>query len=524
MAGPLRLSGRRRVLALGGYALVSFLCFPHPVAGGVLDLGWLLAWLAPGLLWLGVGDLAPRRAAWLGGLAGLLAHSLILHWIFVVTVFYGEAPFVVGLLAPVILALYIAFFTATAAAGAAWLGARRLASPFALAALWTVVDHLRASLWTGFPWATLGYAQHLNPGLMGLAPYTGVYGLSFVTVLGSSALLAVARDRRGTRATALALAAVAAAHLPGALVEGGDAGAETVRIAVVQGNIDQGVKWSPEWAQRTLEIYEELSRGAAGEGAELIVWPETAVPGAVELDDELRARLSRLARETGATLVVGAVGLEPAPQPGGLAYFDSAFAVEPEAGFVDRYDKTHLVPFGEYVPAGLRWVVSAVARGVAPVGVTPGDRPRGLELALPGRSLRAGIPICYELLFPDLVRRFVADGAAVLLGITNDAWYGRTGAPFQFLAITALRSAEGRVWTARAANTGVSAFIDARGRVRVQTPIFERGYRVADVPLRPPPRGGSFYTRHGDLFAAGCWIGVLALGILGRHRSPGEPT
>jgi apolipoprotein N-acyltransferase len=135
----------------------------------------------------------------------------------------------------------------------------------------------------------------------------------------------------------------------------------------------------------------------------------------------------------------------------------------------------------------------------------------------------AGIPICYELLFPDLVRRFVAEGAQVLLAITNDAWYGRTGAPYQFLAITALRSAETGVWTARAANTGVSAFIDERGRVREQTPIFETGLLVADVPLRSPEAPRTYYVRHGDVFAWGCWaaLAVTAGAAWRRSRNAG---
>ena len=139
---------------------------------------------------------------------------------------------------------------------------------------------------------------------------------------------------------------------------------------------------------------------------------------------------------------------------------------------------------------------------------------------MPGRrALRVGVPICYELLFPDLVRHFVKDGAELLLGITNDAWYGRTGAPYQFLVMTAMRSAETRVWTARAANTGVSAFIDARGCVRERTRIFERGFLLADVPLRAAPSGGSFYTRHGEWFAYACWAGLAIAGIAARFRN-----
>jgi len=130
-----------------------------------------------------------------------------------------------------------------------------------------------------------------------------------------------------------------------------------------------------------------------------------------------------------------------------------------------------------------------------------------------------GVPICYELIFPDLVRRFVDDGAGVLLALTNDAWYGRTGAPYQFLAMTAVRSAENGVWTARAANTGVSAFIDARGRVRDRTAIFEEGFLVSDVPLLVPPSGGTFYTRHGDGFVHACWLVGLAAVVASRRRA-----
>ena len=185
-----------------------------------------------------------------------------------------------------------------------------------------------------------------------------------------------------------------------------------------------------------------------------------------------------------------------------------------------RYDKSHLVPFGEYIPFQelLGHFLRAVARGMAATGVTAGEGPRAVVIETPGgATLSAGLVICYELLFPDLVRRMVDDGAEILFAITNDAWYGRTGAPYQFLAMTAVRSAETRVWMARAANTGVSAIIDSRGRVRAQTRIFERDLIVADIPLRPAPEGGSFYARHGNLFAGACW-GLVAVSVLAALR------
>jgi apolipoprotein N-acyltransferase len=518
----------RRCAWLAGYAAATFLAFPQPVLGGVLDLGWLLGWASPALLILALRGLEPKAAAGWGFAASLLAHSAVLHWIYVVTVVYGHAPVVVGVLAPVLLSCYIAAFGALFGAGHAALARQGLATPFAAAALWTALDHLRSFALTGFPWATLGYAQHQNPWLLPLAAWGGVYALSFTSALGGAALAACAeRGARRRPAPRLAFAAVALAHGLGALAPDPESGMrdESVRVAVLQGNVDQGVKWNRAFAERTLRTYEEQTRGAVAAGARLVVWPETAVPGAIEGDPALRARLEALARDTGAQLVVGAVGVEFGADGRPRHYYDSGYAIDPSRGFSDRYDKTHLVPFGEYVPLRslIGLFVGAVARGIASADVTPGERPRSVVIDAAEGELRVGVVICFELLFPDLVRRFAADGSELLLAITNDAWYGRTGAPHQFLAITALRSAETGLWTARAANTGVSGFIDARGRVRQRTPVFEQAWRVADVPRARDPRRSTFYVRHGDVFAVACWLGVLGLAVAARRRpSPGR--
>jgi apolipoprotein N-acyltransferase len=518
-----------RLAWLAGYAGVTFLSFPHPIGGRVVDLGVPLAWAGPALLLLGLEGLSARRAAALALGASLVAHAAILHWIWVVTVVYGHAHPAVGVLGSLGLGAYIAVFTAafagvyTRLARAGW---GSPSSPFVAAALWTALDQLRSFALSGFPWATLGYAQHGNPLLLALAPFTGVYGLSFVTVLGGAALARLARARRSPRssnlAAGVALATVLAAHAAGLLLRAAEPPdpTETVRVAVLQGNIPQGVKWSREWYERTLGVYEGLSRRALAQGAELIVWPETAVPGVIDTDARHTERLAAFVRETGAVFVLGAVGLERRGGGEPLRVYDSAFLVNAQGAFTDRYDKSHLVPFGEYIPFQdlLGRFIKAIARGVAETRVTAGAGPRPVELDAPrsGR-LTAGVAICYELIFPDVVRRFVRDGAEILLAITNDAWYGRTGAPYQFLAITAMRSAETRVWTARAANTGVSAIIDARGRVREQTRIFERDLLVADVPRRPAPVGGSFYARHGDVFAAACWLVVAGIWLAARR-------
>ncbi|MCZ6781736.1 MAG: apolipoprotein N-acyltransferase [Proteobacteria bacterium] len=524
MQGHPLWSARTRGLLLGGYVAATFLSFPHPVAGRVLDLGAVVSWLGPALLLLGIDGLDWKRAGRAALVAGLAAHTAVMHWIYVVTVTYGHAPALLGIVAPMALALYVAAFTGVF--GAIWgrLCQHRLAGVWTAALLWTAVDHARSFVLTGFPWATLGYAQHENTALLGLASATGVYGLSFTTALGGAALAAVARAwMRGgvagllpSRSVWAALAVVAALHAVGlGLRRPIPEDAPTVRVAAIQGNIDQDVKWSPEWRDETVTIYEQLTRRAVREGgAQIVVWPESAVPGHAGSDPALRARLARLGRETGVSLVVGAVGLDTDAQ-GERLFFDSAFFIDPDGTFTDRYDKSHLVPFGEYVPLRglLGSVLGAVARGMARTDVSAGLGPRAVEVPTPGAPggpvVRAGVPICYELLFPDLVRRFVGDGAEVLFAITNDAWYGRTGAPYQFLAITALRSAETGVWTVRAANTGISAIIDATGEVREQTPIFERHWIAADVPLRRPADGSTLYVRFGDVFAWSCWAALV---------------
>jgi apolipoprotein N-acyltransferase len=510
----------QRLACAALYLAVTVLAFPHRLGERVLDLGLALAWLSPAALLLAVRGLDARRAAWLGFALGTLAHAGIWHWIYVVTVRYGHAPGWVGVGAPLLLATWPGLFTGAFAAGSSALARRRPLSPFALAALWTALDHGRGTWLTGWPWGTLGYAQHQNDWLLGLAPYGGVYALSFASVLGGASALewALRREpgRSGARALA-GLAALLALHLAGALArEPAEPGARRLRVAVLQGNIAQDVKWSAEWVERTLGIYERLTREAAGRGAEVVIWPETAVPGAPDGDRVFEARLARLARETGAGLVVGAVGLGLRGPDQYPDLFDSAYLYDAEGTRLDRYDKSHLVPFGEYLPfrALLGRVIRAVATGAAGRDVSAGSGPRALLLPAGARGepdVPAGVPICYELLFPDLVRRFAGSGAQVLLAITNDAWYGRTGAPHQFLAITALRSAETGMWTARAANTGVSALIDARGTVRQQTQIFEEALLVGDVPLRDasPP---TFYARHGDVLAFACWAASAALG------------
>ena len=516
MARAPSVTTRIRLGWAAAHALFFFCAFPQWLFGGPFDAGFLFAWLVPATLLLVCDDRSPRAGALWGGLAGWLAHLALLHWVFVAAVTYGHAHPLLGAGAVALLAVYGALFSALFGAIAAWLPGRRASTPLVLAACWVVLDALRSVVLTGFPWGTLGYALHADEWARAWAPYTGVYGLSFLAALGGVAL----RDlwgRRLLRAGSWILAVVVL-HGVGGLLRGQSADpGETLRVGIVQGNIDQGVKWRPDWAERTLANYEEGTREAAAQGARLVVWPETAVPGLPEANPELAGRLEALASETGVILVAGAVGIDgvdpnTGQATGPLKVYDSAFLFDDE-GMRDRYDKAHLVPFGEYIPLRSLFgeFVSAVASGATSSDLTPGPGARAFRIAdRQGQEFSIGASICYELLFPALVRGFTRDGASLLTAMTNDAWYGRTGAPLQFLVITALRAAGERTLDGARANTGVSALIDPSGEVVAETGLFERRVLVGDVIVRSPAWPATFYARFGDVFVLGC-VGVLLL-------------
>jgi apolipoprotein N-acyltransferase len=523
----------RRRLALALHAVFTLLAFPHELPlVGAFDLGLVCAWLAPAALVVGLDGLSSRSAARAAFFASFAGHLVLFHWFIVVTVGYGGMPLGLGLLSPLLPAFWVAQFSALFAA--LWARcAHRSGAVVWGACAWVAVDWLRGWFLGGFPWATLGYALHQDLPLLGLTRWGGVYALSFLAAAVGLALARVVlrsvsppdeQTPSGVSAsgpsTARSLAAIglalALAHALGASLAGdGLPGAKPIRIAAIQGNIDQGEKWDAERRERILGIYLRLSARAAERGAEWIVWPETALPGSLEWEPDLRERVAALARQHRVVLVVGGMGVEfDSGRDAPSAYFDSAFVVGADGEIEARYDKTQLVPFGEFVPMRglLGRVFHSLATGLSPTDVTPGRAPYAVEVPVPGAvesPLRAGIPICYELLFPDRVRRFVADGAGVLLAVTNDAWYGRTGAPHQFLAMTAMRSAETGRFTVRAANTGISAIIDDRGRVRERSALFEEAVVMADVPVAREP-GSTFYARFGDVFAFGCILVALA--------------
>jgi apolipoprotein N-acyltransferase len=268
-------------------------------------------------------------------------------------------------------------------------------------------------------------------------------------------------------------------------------------VGLLQGNIDQSVKWDRRHQADTLDIYERLARQAAAARPSLIVWPETAVPFFLRREPELGPRVRALAAETGVPMLMGS----PDVGEDGLLY-NSAFLVGTDERLLGRYDKRHLVPFGEYVP--LRQVFFFLDKLVTGIG----DFGRGHAATVfdTGRG-RFSVMICYEVIFPAEVRDFTRAGAQFLVNITNDAWFGRSGAPYQHLAMAAVRAVENGTYLVRAANTGITAIIAPSGEILRETPLFTEAAMTGTIRLR---QGQTPYSRYGDVFAWGCVFCVVA--------------
>jgi apolipoprotein N-acyltransferase len=491
--------------AISGALLI--LSFP-----GTGDQAWL-AFVALVPLLVAMRDSRWRQAAILGSVAGLVFWFGTLSWVAPTMVRYGGLPWSLAGLILAGLAGYLALYHGVFCA-LLTRASPRSAPLYVLgsASLWVALEFLRTYLMTGFPWNLLGYSQYRNLPLIQVAAVTGVYGVSFLVMAVNAALAWTLRrpghwhDVAAPVATAAGLVGLAVGFW--AVSPGQPAGPE-IPVALIQGNIDQAVKWDPRLQDATVEAYRRLTLEAGGDRLELVIWPETAVPFFLR-EDARRAALEALARQVGADLLVGA------PDREGGQRRNSAFLIGREGRLLDRYDKRHLVPFGEYVPLKrLLFFVDALAGGAI------GEFTPGREATLVSTPLgRVGVVICYEAIFPGEVRQLFLAGAEVLVNITNDAWFGRSAAPAQHLAMAAFRAVENRAWLLRAANTGISAIVAPDGRIVRASTLFTPEVLSGTIT---PRAGLTLYTRYGDLFA---WAAVAvavaaALAGLGPVRLPG---
>lgn len=417
--------------------------------------------------------------------------------------------------------LYFSLYWGLWGAGLTWLQkATRFPSALVAASLWVTLEYVRAHAgFLSYPGHLLGHTMYEHPSLIQIVSLTGVYGLSFLILFVNASLADVLyslRQRSWSRAMvsiAVPLGLVSAIVLYGDRILSVVPPGRQLAIALIQGNILPKDKWVPYGQPRILGEYSRLTHETAAGSPDLIIWPETALPGDVVNHPLLRKQVSQLAADTHAFLLVGSA--EYAKFSGhpqySRDYYNSMVLFSPDGGVEGAYRKHRLVPFAEYVPLE-EWVSWPRFIGNALGGTLPGEEPHMFTV----QGVPLATVICWEALFPEIFREFVQRGAQVMVTATDEAWFGKTSVPQQVLAITVFRAAENRVAIARSANSGLSALIDPFGRIiaRVKGPdqeeLFVQGVLTGALPVSWER---TFYTQHGEVFAA-CSIAVAVFCLL----------
>ncbi|MBI3252299.1 MAG: apolipoprotein N-acyltransferase [Candidatus Omnitrophica bacterium] len=406
---------------------------------------------------------------------------------------------------------------------------KNMKSVFFTASVWALLEYLRGWLIGGIPWALLAYTQWKNIPFIQIADLVGPYGVSFFVMAVNVLVFKILKALLAKTRAAAALPEEAAYSrryvsrlfwvLAGLIFALGAYGwanlslrdsfdrkdpdrKSVLRVSVVQGNIPQDQKWNAQIKDIIFEKYKRLTFMSAVEKSDLIVWPETSFPGYLEDEPVMAAELRSVIRQSQTWVLVGAPTLGDLDR--GLKFFNSAILYNPVGEEVRRYSKLHLVPFGEYVPFE---PLFGFIRHFVEIGrFSPGAERTIFQISSRYRknkvTVKFGALICYEDIFPGLVRGFCRDGADFLVNITNDAWFGKTAAPYQHAQASVFRAVENRVNVVRATNTGLSCFISPEGRILATvndkgSEIFVTGHQGHDLALK---KDRTFYTRFGDVF------------------------
>ena len=495
---------------LSGVLLI--LSFPN------FDLEFL-AWFALVPLLYSIDGKTAYQSFKLGFLTGLVSFLGILYWIVVAVHTYGNIPLIPSVLILVLLVAYLSLFIGAFTFLTRLIQIRSGVQTFLFAPfLWVALEYLRSFLLTGFPWANLGYSQYLNLPFIQMADVTGAYGPSFVILFVNATLFSILRQwpkrvfplKEVIATIILVLGFLIYGYVKMGIVDRQMSQNPPLKIGLVQGDIDQSIKWDKAFQLQTLEIYERLSLRVTGDKPDLIIWPETATPFFFQDAKEYQPLVLDIPKKTDAFLLFGSPSYKIERRK--VNHYNSAYLVSPSGEIVGKYDKIHLVPFGEYVPLqDLLFFIGSLGEGI-------GDFKSGKEIynfSLPQGKF--GVLICFEIIFPDLCRKFVKHGANFLVTITNDAWFGRTSAPYQHFSIAAFRAVENHVFVARAANTGITGIIDPKGKILKEGEIFKQEAMNGTIRLS---NRKTFYTLYGDVFAWACSAFSILLLAYALTRKP----
>ena len=497
---------------------------------------YVLAWVGLVPLFFAVEGLKPSKAFLVSYLAGVLFFLGTIWWLIHVT-----------LPGMIVVVLYLAlYFGVFGTISNLFLRENRQHAErrtntssllIFIPATWVTLEYARTHLLTGFGWNLLAHSQAANLRFIQIADITGAYGVSFIIVLVNAAVFITIKNIKKKDylythiAVAIFLLFVTAGY--GVYRLNNIFTGDSLRVSVVQGNIPQSHKWDASFREEIIAAYESLTRQAAKDSPDLIVWPETSVPGFLESEEGLFGRVKTLVSGIKMPLLVGTVREEALGDS--VTYYNSAVLFSRDGSIAERYDKIHLVPFGEYIPFknALKFVekFAPIPIGDCAAGKEyrvfnfviergSGDKDYRWKFA---KKIKFSTLICFEDIFPEMSSRFVKNGALFLINITNDAWYKKSAAAYQHAQSSIFRAVENRTNVVRAANTGLSCFIDQKGRVTAQVSeggkeLSVKGYKAHDIILT---RTRTFYTTYGDIFAYACIIMTLLAVFL--YNKVGHP-
>ncbi|UCG78514.1 MAG: apolipoprotein N-acyltransferase [Nitrospirota bacterium] len=475
----------------------------------------LVAWIAVAPFIYYSAESSPRTSFRAGLAFGIPFFFGTQYWIYYSINHYGNMHLIFSLAIILLLCIYESLYIGIFAVLASYLS-RRTYFPMLLIApsIWVCMEFIRGFMFTGFPWSLVGYTQYGSLPLIQISDITGVYGVSFLVVAVNAAIADVLLLRKKRKLTPLYPTipvyigiSTLAILLVASLIYGNIRLKETqstnsIKVAIVQGNIDQNKKWEKAYQSSVFSTYIELTKKVSREGPDLIVWPETSVPFIFGSDKEFTSRLQDFQQSNRIPLLFGSI-LVRSKDDKGYKLTNSAVLLDKNANIAYRYDKVHLVPFGEYVPLGrILFFVERLAEGIG--AYVPGTELRSAETSFGTFSTA----ICYELIFPSLVRNFFQSGGDILITITNDAWFGNTIGPVQHFYTSVFRAVENRKPVIRAANTGISGYIDSRGMVVKKTDLFKSDAIVVDLIKNDKK---TFYTKYGDIFIYICLLTVTII-------------
>ncbi|MBF0211605.1 MAG: apolipoprotein N-acyltransferase, partial [Desulfamplus sp.] len=510
---------------LSGFLLT--LSFPNS------EVDWL-AWIALVPLILSLDKINGKRAFKFGFVMGLSHFLSLLYWIVPTISTYGQLPLLLALPILILLSGYLALYPALFALGLSYLKVNSKLMPLTAAALWVSLEYIRSIFMSGFPWGLVGYSQYSHLELIQIADITSVYGISFIVVLTNAVIARIlALKSKQNYKSEIAISIFSLFLIFGFLIGYGkfritdiknesDKG-KILNISVVQGNIEQALKWEEAYQKSTIEKYCKLSikaaqefklnfqnRGAKSDKLNLIIFPETALPFYYTWNKNLSNEINSCIKDVGTNFLIGSPSFKTIDKAAKIyQFYNRAYMVNELGVVIGSYDKVHLVPFGEYVPFGR--YLSFLGKIIAQAGdFSAGKRDaQPLLFNLSSDSVKsnsvlsssAGVLICFEVIFPYLARESVNNGAQLLVTMTNDAWFGYTSAPKQHFAMAIFRAVENRRAVARAANTGISGFIDPTGKVLQTSNLFEDAALTEPLPAMTIQ---TFYSKFGDAFAFVC--------------------